>query len=100
MAAPQASSEALILRDGDGNYYLFPAEVVAKARVPAERRAELEEALRQGDDTAGYGWFDDWFRSWWRPAPAAPWGGSFAGFTMPIGNNLVGNSGGALTGWR
>jgi hypothetical protein len=43
----------MVLRDADGNYYVLPLDVVERARVPAERRAELEAAIDTGE-VSGY----------------------------------------------
>ena len=45
--------QAMVLRDAVGNYYVLPMDVVERARVPAERQADLEAALSGGDVT-GY----------------------------------------------
>jgi hypothetical protein len=46
-------SQAMVLRDANGNYYVFPLDVVERARVPAERQAELEAAIGSGE-VSGY----------------------------------------------
>src|SRR5258708_22413197 len=46
-------SRAMVLRDAQGNYYVLPLDVVERARVPAERHAELEAALG-GGEVSGY----------------------------------------------
>ena len=46
-------SRAMVLRDAQGNYYVLPLDVVERARVPAERQAELEAALG-GGEVSGY----------------------------------------------
>jgi hypothetical protein len=43
-------SRAMVLRDSDGNYYVLPIDVMERARVPAERVAEVEAAI--GEVTA------------------------------------------------
>jgi len=43
-------SQAMVLRDSAGNYYVLPVEVMERARVPAERIAEVEAAI--GEVTA------------------------------------------------
>ena len=50
-------AKAMVLRDTQGNYYVLPPDVVERARVPDERRPELEAALGGGDVTA-YGMTD------------------------------------------
>lgn len=45
----QKAEQVLVLRDGEGNIYLFPHHIVEKARVPVEQRAEIEEELNGGD---------------------------------------------------
>jgi hypothetical protein len=44
-------SEAVVLRDGDGNYYAVPRIVVERYLVPSEHARALEAAA--GDDLAG-----------------------------------------------
>ena len=46
-------SKAMVLRDAQGNYYVLPLDVVERARVPAERQAELEAAIG-GSEVSGY----------------------------------------------
>jgi hypothetical protein len=46
-------SQAMVLRDSQGNYYVLPLDVVERARVPAERQAELEAAL-DTSEVSGY----------------------------------------------
>jgi hypothetical protein len=46
-------SKAMVLRDAQGNYYVLPLDVVERARVPAERQAELEAAISTGE-VSGY----------------------------------------------
>ena len=46
-------SRAMVLRDAQGSYYVLPLDVVERARVPAERQAELEAAIGSGD-VSGY----------------------------------------------
>ena len=46
-------SRAMVLRDAQGSYYVLPLDVVERARVPAERQAELEAAIG-GGDVSGY----------------------------------------------
>ncbi len=46
-------SKAMVLRDAQGNYYVLPLDVLERARVPAERQAELEAAIG-GGDVSGY----------------------------------------------
>jgi hypothetical protein len=43
----------MVLRDAQGNYYVLPLDVVERARVPAERQAELEAAIG-GGEVSGY----------------------------------------------
>ena len=44
---------SLVFADRDQNYYLIPVETFTSGRVPAERAAELEQALHE-QDVAGY----------------------------------------------
>ncbi len=46
-------SRAMVLRDAQGNYYVLPLDVLERARVPAERQAELEAAIG-GGEVSGY----------------------------------------------
>jgi hypothetical protein len=46
-------AQAMVLRDAQGNYYVLPLDVVERARVPAERQAELEAAI-DGGEVSGY----------------------------------------------
>src|SRR5713101_9804997 len=48
-----SQSKAMVLRDAEGNYYVLPLDVVERARVPAERQAELEAAIG-GGEVSGY----------------------------------------------
>ena len=48
-----SQSKAMVLRDAVGNYYVLPLDVVERARVPAERQAELEAAIDSGE-VSGY----------------------------------------------
>jgi hypothetical protein len=43
----------MVLRDAEGNYYVLPLDVLERARVPAERRAQLEAAIDSGE-VSGY----------------------------------------------
>jgi hypothetical protein len=45
--------DSFILADQEGNYYVVPVETFARGRVPAERKADIEAALREHDVT-GY----------------------------------------------
>jgi hypothetical protein len=53
----------LILKDQTGDYFLVPREVMERHRVPAEQKAEIEQALAGAtairgdgaDDTEGFG---------------------------------------------
>jgi hypothetical protein len=49
----RSESKAMVLRDAEGNYYVLPMDVVERARVPAERQAELEAAIG-GNEVSGY----------------------------------------------
>lgn len=42
-----------VVRDEGGTYYLLTPELLAQARVPAERVAEIERLLN-ADDTGGF----------------------------------------------
>jgi len=44
---------SLVFTDQDQNYYVIPVEVFERGRVPAEHKAEVEEALRE-QDVSGY----------------------------------------------
>ena len=45
---------SLVFSDHDQNYYVIPVEIFERGRVPAERKAEVEEALREHEVT-GHG---------------------------------------------
>jgi hypothetical protein len=45
--------QALVLRDGDGNFYLISAQMIQESRVPAEQHTALEKAI-SGQDVAGF----------------------------------------------
>ena len=47
-----ANEQALILRDGDGNFYVISSDVIGQSQVSTEQKAALEEALK--GDTAGF----------------------------------------------
>jgi hypothetical protein len=49
----ESQAKAMVLRDAQGNYYVLPLDVVERARVPTERRAELEAAISSGE-VSGY----------------------------------------------
>jgi hypothetical protein len=44
---------SLVFADREQNYYLIPVEVFERGRVPAERKAELEETMRE-QEVSGY----------------------------------------------
>jgi hypothetical protein len=44
---------SLVIADRDQNYYLIPVEVFERGRVPAEQKAEVEEAMREYE-VSGY----------------------------------------------
>ena len=46
-------TRAMVLRDMEGNYYLLPLDLVERARVPEEQKADLEAAMG-GGDVVGY----------------------------------------------
>ena len=47
-----ANAQGLIIRDSDGNFYVISSETLESSRVPSERKAELEEALK--GDVSGF----------------------------------------------
>jgi hypothetical protein len=49
----EQSGVAYVFTDREQNYYLIPAADFALGRVPAERTAEIEEALRD-QEVSGY----------------------------------------------
>lgn len=51
-SAAETQLEALLLRDGEGNYYEIPRGVIASYRVSAARKAELDAAT--GEDVTGF----------------------------------------------
>lgn len=46
--------DTLVLKDGEGSYYLVPLEVLERGRVPAEQRAEVERLISEQEDVQGY----------------------------------------------
>jgi len=44
---------SLVVADRERTYYLIPVETFERCRVPAERKSELESALRE-HDSSGY----------------------------------------------
>ena len=42
-------TEAVVLRDSEGDYYLIPRELLAHLRVREEQRAEIEALLAQSE---------------------------------------------------
>lgn len=51
--SPEQPDISLVFVDHDQNYYAIPVEIFERGRVPAEQRAEVEEALRENEVT-GY----------------------------------------------
>jgi hypothetical protein len=49
-------NQVLILRDGEGNFYLIGSDAIEAGKVPADKRAAIEQAL--SGDVAGF-FFDD-----------------------------------------
>jgi hypothetical protein len=47
--------EGLLFRDGRGDIYLLPCEVLEKHRVRRERRADLEQSIAE-PDVVGFGY--------------------------------------------
>jgi hypothetical protein len=52
MLMTNESQAALVLRDADDHYYLLDQATMEGARVPAERKAEIDRLL--ADDVAGF----------------------------------------------
>jgi hypothetical protein len=46
------NDQALILRDGEGNFYVITNEMLQAGRASGETRAALEKAMK--DDTSGF----------------------------------------------
>jgi hypothetical protein len=46
------TTSALVLKDGEGTYYLLTPDLLDQARVSAERRVQLEQALN--GDVVGF----------------------------------------------
>ena len=49
-----SSQQLLVLRDGDGNFYLISDDVIQKSRVPEDKKQAVEQALRGSEDVAGF----------------------------------------------
>ncbi len=47
------SPRILVLKDGEGNYYVLHERAIEAGRVPASKKAELEQAL-MGQDVSGF----------------------------------------------
>lgn len=47
-----ANEQALILRDGTGNYYVISSDVIGQSRVSDQQKQQLEEALK--GDVSGF----------------------------------------------
>jgi hypothetical protein len=48
----QQQQQAVVLRDGDGNFYVISSDVIGQSRVSDDQKAALEEALK--GDVAGF----------------------------------------------
>lgn len=46
-------AKILVLKDGEGNYYVLHERAIEAGRVPASKKAELEQAL-MSQDVAGF----------------------------------------------
>ena len=72
---------SLVFTDHDQNYYVIPAEIFERGRVPAERKAEVEQLMSEHEVT-GY-----------NPAlivAGAAATGAVAGATIAVGAVAVG----------
>jgi hypothetical protein len=49
----ESEPQALVLRDRDGNCYLFSLDMLERARVPDERMEQFQTSIG-GDDVAGF----------------------------------------------
>lgn len=49
-----SQQQVLVLRDGEGNFYLIDGNSIQNARVPADKAQALEKALEESQDTAGF----------------------------------------------
>jgi hypothetical protein len=49
-------NQVLILRDGEGNFYLIGSDAIEAGKVPADKKAVIEQAL--SGDVSGF-FFDD-----------------------------------------
>ena len=47
-------SQVLVLRDGEGNFYLISPEAIQAGRVPDDKKAALEQGLQESQDVAGF----------------------------------------------
>ena len=45
---------SLVFTDRDQNYYVIPVETFERGRVPAERKAEVEQLMREREVTGYY----------------------------------------------
>lgn len=53
-----APIDTLVVKDGEGNYFLVPLEALERGRVSETYRAAVEEAIAKQEDVRGHlGWF-------------------------------------------
>ena len=53
-------NQVIVLKDGQGNYYLISGDAIQAGRVPEDKKATLEQALQQSQDVSGF-FFDKSF---------------------------------------
>jgi len=56
------SNQVIVLRDGEGNYYLIGGEAIQAGRVPEDKKQILEQALQESQDVSGF-FFDPKFNT-------------------------------------
>ena len=55
-------NQVLVLRDGEGNFYLISGNALEAGRVPEDKKQMLEQALRESQDVSGF-FFDPKFNT-------------------------------------
>ena len=47
-------SQVLVLKDGEGNFYLISGDAIQAGRVPEDKKQMLESALQESQDVSGF----------------------------------------------
>lgn len=51
---PNTPVDTLVLKDGEGTYFLVTMDALERGRVPVEQRADVERAIDEQGDVQGY----------------------------------------------